>query len=148
MADDNLRCTATTHGRPCRARPLRGSRYCFNHDPAAAEARTKARRAGGDARGRQQQAEATAAGADGERPWWKELRQPWEVGAALAHVAREVIAGRMDARRATAAIKALGLLAPLTERYYRRRDGEEGGDGEETVDSDGNGGERLDGGHA
>ena len=34
-------------GKPCRGRPLRGSDYCFTHDPANAKKRAQARRLGG-----------------------------------------------------------------------------------------------------
>lgn len=42
----------TADGRACTARPQAGSRYCFFHDPEAAEARLEARRAGGRERSR------------------------------------------------------------------------------------------------
>lgn len=40
----------TNQGKPCRMAPLRGSVYCFNHDPAKRQAQAQARRAGGLAR--------------------------------------------------------------------------------------------------
>ncbi len=44
-------CKAKTKaGQPCKMRALKGSRYCFNHDPAAAAQRAAARKAGGQAR--------------------------------------------------------------------------------------------------
>jgi hypothetical protein len=44
-------CKAKTQsGKPCKMRPLKGSRFCFNHDPAAAAQRAAARKHGGEAR--------------------------------------------------------------------------------------------------
>jgi hypothetical protein len=44
-------CKAKTKsGTPCKMRTLKGSRYCFNHDPEAATARAQARKRGGEAR--------------------------------------------------------------------------------------------------
>jgi hypothetical protein len=37
----------TAGGKPCGMRPIKGGRYCFNHDPARAKDRAAARRAGG-----------------------------------------------------------------------------------------------------
>ena len=45
-------CSATTRGgASCQAFPIRGSEYCFTHDPVVSEARQSARRLGGQ-RGR------------------------------------------------------------------------------------------------
>ncbi len=42
------RCAANTRsGKPCKAYPLAGSRYCFAHDPDRAESRSQARSLGG-----------------------------------------------------------------------------------------------------
>jgi hypothetical protein len=44
-------CKAKTQtGKPCKMRPIKGSDYCFNHDPAAAAQRAAARKRGGEAR--------------------------------------------------------------------------------------------------
>lgn len=46
----NARCQGTTaDGQPCRMKPTT-SGYCFNHDPARALDRARARRRGGEAR--------------------------------------------------------------------------------------------------
>ena len=43
-----MNCKAKTHGgQPCKAKPIKGSKYCFIHDPASGEARAKARKLGG-----------------------------------------------------------------------------------------------------
>ena len=48
MAESN-RCAQTkSDGSPCRTRPLKGSRYCFFHDPSKAEERRSAGRKGGE----------------------------------------------------------------------------------------------------
>lgn len=47
----NVRCSATNRrGEPCQAYPVQGSRWCYWHDPAMAEARARSRAAGGAAR--------------------------------------------------------------------------------------------------
>jgi len=44
-------CKAKTQsGKPCKMRPIKGSDYCFNHDPAAAAQRAVARKRGGESR--------------------------------------------------------------------------------------------------
>ena len=49
----NHPCQATRKdGRPCTIRALTGSRFCFAHDPAKAEARDAARRRGGRGKAR------------------------------------------------------------------------------------------------
>ena len=43
-----MNCKAKTHdGKPCKAKPIKGSKYCFIHDPASGEARAQARKLGG-----------------------------------------------------------------------------------------------------
>lgn len=43
-----MTCKAkTSNGQPCKAAALKGSRYCFTHDPANGQARAKARKLGG-----------------------------------------------------------------------------------------------------
>jgi hypothetical protein len=120
--------------------PTGGMRYCFNHrrGPAAAHARSQARAAGGRARGAQQSAaSAQSSGAHSgaphttppptivyaERPWyWWELFGPGDVEEGLAHVARETIAGRMPARQAAVAVKALQTLLSIAQDAHK--DGE------------------------
>lgn len=43
-----MNCKAKTHdGQPCKAKPIKGSKYCFIHDPASGTARAQARKLGG-----------------------------------------------------------------------------------------------------
>src|SRR5688572_19948526 len=105
----SVTCSATRKdGKRCKMKPLRGSSplMCFNHSPAAATARQAARRAGGKVRGAQQQLEED----DAEEHDWSALWTPDEIQNALAHVARETIAGKMPAREAAAATTALKAL--------------------------------------
>lgn len=45
------KCSAKTKkGRMCQAKPLKGRKYCFTHDPANGKARAMARRLGGKRR--------------------------------------------------------------------------------------------------
>jgi hypothetical protein len=43
----NLCKARTQSGKPCRMKPLKGSKYCFTHDPANASERAKAHKKGG-----------------------------------------------------------------------------------------------------
>ena len=46
-----MRCTATTaNGKQCRAGAVKGSEFCFWHDPAQGHARAQARKKGGQRR--------------------------------------------------------------------------------------------------
>lgn len=42
--------SVTTNGQPCQAQAIKGSRFCFIHDPASGAARAKARKRGGERR--------------------------------------------------------------------------------------------------
>jgi hypothetical protein len=111
---------------------------CFNHreGKAADTARSRARKAGGRVRGKQQTAAAIAEAARPgtttnppgpivyeAKPWhWWELYGPADVEEGLAHVAREVIAGRMPSRQAAVAVKALQTLLPIAQQAHE--DGE------------------------
>lgn len=46
-----MKCKAkTTNGQPCQAQAIKGSAFCFTHDPASGAARAKARKRGGERR--------------------------------------------------------------------------------------------------
>ena len=46
-----MKCKAKkTNGRPCQAQAIKGSTFCFIHDPAQGAARAKARKIGGQRR--------------------------------------------------------------------------------------------------
>lgn len=43
-----MKCEAkTTNGQACQAQAIKGSKFCFTHDPASGAARAKARKMGG-----------------------------------------------------------------------------------------------------
>jgi hypothetical protein len=139
------KCSATTKdGAPCGMNPKAGARYCFNHARTAGadEARAAARRAGGRARTARTEAQQELAGEAKSPPHWWGMREPWEVAAALAHTTREVLAGRLDAKRGAIAVKALSRLAPLVEKYHRGNDDGDGSD--DGADYNGRGGARED----
>jgi hypothetical protein len=46
-----MKCKAKTqNGQPCQAQSIKGSKFCFIHDPAQGVARAKARKRGGERR--------------------------------------------------------------------------------------------------
>ncbi len=96
--------------------PLRGADLCVNHSPAAREAVTEARRRGGSATAHARKAAkarattSTAPTTSAEPPIWSELSTSAHALAAAAHVAREVIAGRMIPSAANAATLALRMV--------------------------------------
>lgn len=92
---------ATTRaGRPCASPPLRGSDYCFAHDPAMAAERKAARSKGGRARhGRQLGA------AGGGRP--VEVRTLGEVVALLERAINDALGLENSLQRA----RTVGYLA-------------------------------------
>jgi hypothetical protein len=120
-----MKCSATTKsGEPCRMAAVNGTKpaMCFNHAPgrAADKARAKARSAGGKLR---QMLSLEPVVAECEEFWFDELDCGYKVEAAVAHVATEVMQGRMDARRAAAAAGALKLL--LTDDAWHRHNNQE-----------------------
>jgi hypothetical protein len=45
------KCKARTkNGQPCQAQAIKGSKFCFTHDPSSGAARAKARKRGGERR--------------------------------------------------------------------------------------------------
>lgn len=120
-------CKGTTRdGQPCRVKPLRGRRWCFNHDPApdTTARRNQARASGGRARGQQiGRARSAAAKRLVETPpsWWS-LERTKDARSALAHVAQHVLLGELSARDANAVTQAVtALVSVLRESEIERR---------------------------
>jgi hypothetical protein len=87
-------CEAKTKdGGPCRASPLPGRRWCFNHDPARAKAQAVARRRGGEAT-RAKMARRTVA----DNGAALALGSNRDLVAFLGIVIHEVRTGKLDAK--------------------------------------------------
>ncbi len=77
------RCRGTTKaGQPCGMKPLRGSEWCWNHDPALADVRARARRKGGMS-GRRARPSPLAGSV--------EIRTPEDALNLLTHAANETL---------------------------------------------------------
>jgi hypothetical protein len=117
-----MACPIVGRNGPCRFPPMRGTEYCFNHDPASARRRAAARRSGGRGKAEARRAQAAPAPApDAAAP---AVPPPafdlgpcgslGEIVQATERVARAVAAGELDSRRASL------LRAILREAYERR----------------------------
>lgn len=101
----------TQSGRPCQAPPLKGSRFCFHHDPAKARERQEARSKGGRERVRQQRQAATPGA-----PQEVDLRSPDQVLAHLEDELAAVLDGlEVSARRAKVVARLLKLALKSLE---------------------------------
>ena len=108
------RCKAQTkYGKRCKARAIKGSDYCFAHEPALAEQRAKWRREGGHASSKKAVLEETAA-----------LESPEEIKKLLARAIQAVQRGDMDPRTANALARlcSLQLKAIRQTEIVRRLD--------------------------
>jgi hypothetical protein len=108
----SLKCEHTKgDGRPCRANARAGSRFCFFHDPAAAEQRAAAHRRGGQERSRR----AAVLPADTtDLP----LAEVGDVAKLLALTINQTRRGELDARVAN----AVGYLASVQLRALSESD--------------------------
>ena len=97
-------------GTKCEARAMRGSQWCFNHNPDRSEERRRNASKGGRAGGRGRP------GA-GEEVLW--LRR------TLKDVVEGVLAGNMDRSRAAVAVQALNALRGLLETEHRIKETQE-----------------------
>lgn len=94
------RCQAKTkRGKPCKAPALKGSRYCFAHEPALAPKRVEWRSAGGRRSGRKAALAEAAT-----------VRTPEEVRDILARTLEGLQRGNVDARTANAISRTCSLL--------------------------------------
>ena len=104
------RCQGKTKANsPCGMPPIQGGKFCFNHDPGRTAERERARLQGGAARGVQLRRRA-APGDPAPVPAWWSLGSLGDAARGLAHVARETLSGRLDARTANATTGALSVL--------------------------------------
>lgn len=105
-------CTALAkNGAACRMPPLAGQSTCWSHCPSRTEQRAQARSQGG--RSRSLQIDRAALVADKEPPSWWQLSQVADLRSALAFVAQELLAGRLAARDANAAVGVLTALVAI-----------------------------------
>jgi hypothetical protein len=106
-----VQCKAkTAQGKPCRMAPLKGSAYCFNHDPAAAAQRAKARKAGGESRHTPHFADPVSVEA--------ELEELEKVSPILAYIWKET-AGMDNSHERSR------VLLAIHERYIKTREATE-----------------------
>jgi len=106
------------NGTSCQAHARTGDRFCFFHSPETAQARHKARKAGGIARNRRANVlpEETAA---------KQLRNAMEVCELLAESINQVRCGKLDPKVANSMGYLAGILlhgleqGPVDERLAR-----------------------------
>ncbi len=100
-----MKCTAqTAKGQPCRAQAIKGSTFCFTHDPAQDAARTKARKRGGE---RRRVAHGGEASTVPTHP-----RNPSESRAILDFILAEVIPMENSIQRAR-------VLIALSDAYLK-----------------------------
>lgn len=98
---EQQRCQATTKkGEQCRAFALPGSPWCWSHDPARADARRKARAAGGKAAGQSRKMRKARAS----------LGTVGEVCGFLAGVVGDLVAGELEVSTARGAIYGCSVL--------------------------------------
>ena len=117
-------CHGTTAtGERCRARPLTGKHHCFSHDPAPeiAARRQAARQAGGAARGGQLR-RGSSPGEPSPLPGWWPLGTVAHAVGAYGWLARELLAGRLEARTGNAIAGVLsGLVSAIRDCDLERR---------------------------
>jgi hypothetical protein len=98
---------------------LEGEGVCFAHSPERARERTESRSRGGRSRAKQVAALSKPAGPmlvgfEAEltelRPSWWRLVTTADTARGLAHIAQEVMTGRIEPRQANAAVAALNAL--------------------------------------
>ena len=103
----NGRCAASKDGRRCRGRAMTGSRYCFFHNPEAAEARALAQRAGGEMTAQVKRDLAEAGPPD--------FASATSMRQFLAQVAHDVRCGRLAPAKANAMVKATECALRLAQ---------------------------------
>lgn len=107
----STKCTyIDVRGKPCEAKPLKGSKFCFWHTPGLKETRLQASKQGGLNRRLQ--------GVYGEAV---ELHKPRDIEQFLAQVLNAVWTGQMPVQAGT----SIGFLAKCWLEAYQKADKEE-----------------------